>query len=56
MLSQYTCKRSPTNDLPKFQYSAEELKDLPENFDAREKWPFCPIIKKLWIQGGCGKF
>lgn len=28
--------------------------DLPENFDAREKWPNCPTIGEIRDQGSCG--
>jgi len=28
--------------------------DLPKNFDAREKWPFCESIHRVPNQGGCG--
>ncbi|XP_025091465.1 cathepsin B-like [Pomacea canaliculata] len=28
--------------------------DLPENFDAREKWPNCPTIQEVRDQGNCG--
>lgn len=30
------------------------IKDLPENFDARENWPGCPTIKEVRDQGSCG--
>jgi cathepsin B len=29
----------------------EILKDLPENFDAREQWPNCPTLKEVRDQG-----
>ncbi|KAJ8709054.1 hypothetical protein PYW07_008880 [Mythimna separata] len=28
--------------------------DLPESFDAREKWPQCEFIKEVYDQGACG--
>jgi len=35
-------------------YAEEDLGDLPESFDPREKWPNCPSIKDILDQGGCG--
>uniref|UniRef100_A0A7E4URH6 Pept_C1 domain-containing protein n=1 Tax=Panagrellus redivivus TaxID=6233 RepID=A0A7E4URH6_PANRE len=34
----------------------EELpdKELPKNFDARDKWPQCPTLSTIPNQGGCG--
>lgn len=32
-------------------YSNDEI---PENFDAREKWPHCPTIGEIRDQGSCG--
>lgn len=28
--------------------------DLPENFDARSNWPYCPTIQEIRDQGSCG--
>lgn len=28
--------------------------ELPEYFDAREKWPHCPSIREIRQQGNCG--
>lgn len=30
------------------------LKDIPAEFDAREKWPDCPTISDVRDQGSCG--
>jgi len=30
------------------------VEDLPDNFDAREKWANCPTIKEVRDQGNCG--
>ena len=30
------------------------LNDLPESFDARDKWPNCPSISDIRDQGECG--
>jgi cathepsin B len=27
---------------------------IPDQFDGREKWPFCPSLKEVRDQGGCG--
>lgn len=40
---------------PEKLYSdGEPVKDLPENFDAREQWPNCPTINEIRDQGSCG--
>lgn len=28
--------------------------DLPESFDARTQWPYCPTIREIRDQGSCG--
>ena len=35
-------------------WEEEDLKDIPENFDPRVKWPDCPSIQEILDQGGCG--
>lgn len=30
------------------------IKDLPDNFDARDKWTNCPTLKEVRDQGNCG--
>ena len=32
----------------------EPLKDIPDSFDAREKWSQCATIKEIRDQGSCG--
>ncbi|CAL8103464.1 unnamed protein product [Calicophoron daubneyi] len=32
----------------------DENEEIPEEFDAREKWPHCISLKTIWNQGGCG--
>lgn len=34
--------------------SIEELRSLPDNFDARDKWPSCDTIGEISDQGDCG--
>ena len=31
-----------------------EERDLPKNFDAREKWPKCETIREIGDVSGCG--
>lgn len=40
--------------LPQKSYPADQLKDLPTEFDARVKWPNCPTIKEIRDQSNCG--
>jgi len=41
--------------LPTFKFKSNELKDLPDNFDARAKWgSICPSTKEVRDQGSCG--
>lgn len=41
--------------LPEKEFSEEELRDLPETFDARETWgEICPSTKEVRDQGNCG--
>lgn len=30
------------------------IKDIPESFDARTKWPNCESLKRIRDQGACG--
>ncbi|CAL8105607.1 unnamed protein product [Calicophoron daubneyi] len=32
----------------------DENEDIPEEFDARQKWPDCVSLKTIWDQGQCG--
>lgn len=41
-------------NVPEQQHAPELLNDLPQNFDAREKWPQCETIKAVNNQGSCG--
>ena len=43
---------STVNKLP--VKDAVFLEDLPEQFDARTKWPDCPSISDIRDQGSCG--
>lgn len=38
----------------KSEYTATAPKDLPASFDARQKWPECPIIGHIRDQANCG--
>merc|ERR1712126_129747 len=35
-------------------YTEEQLKDIPAEFDPRVEWPMCDSISMIWDQGGCG--
>merc|ERR1712018_659859 len=35
-------------------YTEEQLKDVPAEFDPRVEWPMCDSIGMIWDQGGCG--
>merc|ERR1712061_418157 len=35
-------------------YTEEQLKDVPAEFDPRVEWPMCDSIGMVWDQGGCG--
>lgn len=35
-------------------YTHEDVDNLPESFDARQKWPHCPTIGLIRDQGECG--
>jgi hypothetical protein len=37
--------------LPELLHDDRDVKDLPENFDAREQWPDCPTLKEIRDQG-----
>ncbi|XP_049858108.1 cathepsin B [Schistocerca gregaria] len=39
---------------PPVQRHAVEDLEIPEEFDSREKWSFCPTIKEIRDQGSCG--
>ncbi|CAL8105195.1 unnamed protein product [Calicophoron daubneyi] len=32
----------------------DENEEIPEEFDAREKWPHCVSLRTIWDQGTCG--
>ncbi|XP_030040675.2 cathepsin B [Manduca sexta] len=46
--------KGPIPGVKQLYYDPEQFKDLPENFDAREKWPNCETIKEVYDQGDCG--
>ncbi|KAK7487324.1 hypothetical protein BaRGS_00021413 [Batillaria attramentaria] len=46
----YTLKTMPL----KKDWKGLTMKDLPDNFDAREKWTNCPSLKEVRDQGNCG--
>merc|ERR1712150_173056 len=35
-------------------YTEEQLKAVPAEFDPRVEWPMCDSIGMIWDQGGCG--
>merc|ERR1712241_1318588 len=35
-------------------YTVEQLKAVPAEFDPRVEWPMCDSIGMIWDQGGCG--
>lgn len=41
------------NELPK-KVRTTEVKDLPENFDLRDKYPNCKSLHQIWDQSECG--
>ncbi|CAH0723352.1 unnamed protein product, partial [Brenthis ino] len=41
-------------NLPNVVHDDDLIKDLPENFDPREKWPNCPTLNEIRDQGSCG--
>ena len=41
-------------DIPLPEKDITPLKDIPDMFDARMKWPNCPSIKEIRDQGACG--
>ncbi|GET90344.1 cysteine peptidase C [Leishmania tarentolae] len=44
-----------TDAVPLRKFSVEEMqKDLPESFDAAEKWPMCGTISEIRDQSNCG--
>lgn len=43
-----------TQNLPTVEHDKELIKNLPECFDARDKWPNCPSLKEIRDQGRCG--
>lgn len=45
--------KNPNGRLPRLE-NQTRIKDLPENFDARDNWPNCPTIKEVRDQGSCG--
>ncbi|CAG4983036.1 cathepsin B [Colias croceus] len=40
--------------LTSVEHDAELIRDLPENFDPRDKWPNCPTLNEIRDQGSCG--
>lgn len=45
-----------TEGLPVKEYTEEELKDVPTEFDSRTVWPDCPTIQEIRDQGNCGLY
>jgi len=41
------------SQLPQKRHNLMGL-EIPENFDARIKWPYCPSLKEVRDQGSCG--
>lgn len=41
-------------DLVRRKHVKTQAIDIPESFDAREYWPYCPSIGDVRQQGGCG--
>lgn len=38
--------------LPELKYSGLfQAENIPDSFDARQKWPYCPTIQKVRSQG-----
>ncbi|XP_008476619.1 cathepsin B-like isoform X2 [Diaphorina citri] len=44
----------PQNRLPLLVQLSDPLEELPEGFDARINWPYCPTIQEIRDQGSCG--
>ncbi|CCD13447.1 unnamed protein product [Trypanosoma congolense IL3000] len=43
-----------TSTLPPVRFTEEQLRtELPESFDAAEKWPHCPTIREIPDQSAC---
>lgn len=47
-------KLSDFKKLPVVKYDLELIGDLPDSFDPREKWPYCPTLNEIRDQGQCG--
>lgn len=45
---------SHLHQLPLLDSRPSTNSDLPEEFDAREKWSNCPTIREIRDQGSCG--
>ncbi|KAI5641087.1 papain family cysteine protease domain-containing protein [Phthorimaea operculella] len=41
-------------NLPVQYHPADLIESLPENFDSRNKWPYCSSLNEIRNQGGCG--
>lgn len=44
----------PPDDMPRILYSDEDIRNAPESFDSRDKWPKCQSIKEIRDQSACG--
>ncbi|CAH0579303.1 unnamed protein product [Chrysodeixis includens] len=42
------------SETPIMKHDPAVIASLPENFDPREKWPFCPTLNEIRDQGSCG--
>ncbi|CAG9786128.1 unnamed protein product [Diatraea saccharalis] len=40
--------------LPVVTHTQEFINTLPDNFDSRNNWPYCPTLNKISDQGSCG--
>lgn len=44
-----------TRQLPRKNFERRlKSSELPENFDPRKQWPFCPSLSEVRDQGDCG--
>lgn len=42
------------SSIPSVKHDADLIASLPDNFDARKKWPNCPSLSEIRDQGSCG--
>ena len=41
-------------DMPRIEYTEEEIVNAPDSFDSRQQWPQCQSIKEIRDQSACG--